>query len=384
MTSAAPTSDDRRPGFTATGDFVNPSNRIGMDYRAEAQAFARLPHPIIDAHAHVHGERAAALLAESMDLYGIRRIHSMTRLEDIPTIRRVMGDRVQFIAVPDFSNPDRIAAHGRQFLERIRHFHAEGARLCKFWAAPRGIDFGAEAGDPALLRLDAPHRLAAMDEAASLGMVMMAHVADPDTWFATKYADASRYGTKRQHYEPLERLLDRYPNPWMVAHLGGFPEDLAFLSGLLERHPNLHLDASATKWIVREISRHPREDVVAFLERWRGRILFGSDIVTSEDHLRTGDNKTEMAAKASDQESAFDLYASRYWALRTLWEGDWDAESPISDPDLAMVDPARHPHDAPPLRGKRLSPDLLRVLYHDAAAALLGPVQAASTPAAAR
>jgi hypothetical protein len=221
-----------------------------------------------------------------------------------------------------------------------------------------------------------------MDEAASLGMVMMAHVADPDTWFATKYADAARYGTKRQHYEPLERLLERYPNPWMVAHMGGFPEDLAFLSGLLARHPNLHLDASATKWIVREVSRHAREDVLAFLERWRGRILFGSDIVTSDDHLHTGDKKTEMAAKASDQESAFDLYASRYWALRTLWEGDWDAESPISDPDLAMVDPSRHPHDAPPLRGKRLPADLLRVLYHDAAAALLGPVQA--TPAAAR
>jgi hypothetical protein len=378
MSSATTTHAAPQPGFTATGAFLNPSNSIGMDYRAEARAFARLPYPIIDAHAHVHGERAAALLAESMDLYGIGRIHSMTRLEDIPTIRRVMGDRVRFIAVPDFGHADRIAAHGKHFLERIRHFHAEGARLCKFWAAPRGIDFGTEAGDPGLLRLDAPHRLAAMDEAASLGMVMMAHVADPDTWFATKYADASRYGTKAQHYEPLERLLDRYPNPWMVAHLGGFPEDLAFLSGLLARHPNLHLDASATKWIVREISRHPRADVVAFLERWRGRILFGSDIVTSEDHLNAGEKKTEMAAKASDQESAFDLYASRYWALRTLWEGNWDAQSPISDPDLAMVDPARHPHDAPPLRGKALPADLLKVLYHDAAQALLGDVQTAA------
>ena len=157
-------------GSTATGSFLNPSNRFGMDYRAEAANFAPLPCPIVDAHSHVYGAGASKLLAESMDLYGIGRIWSMTRLEEIPVVREVLGDRVEFIAVPDFSSPDRIAAHGRQFLERIPRFHAEGARLCKFWAAPRGIDFGIEAGDRARLRLDAPHRRACMDCAAGLGM----------------------------------------------------------------------------------------------------------------------------------------------------------------------------------------------------------------------
>ena len=352
---------------TATGSFANPSNRFGADYRAEAAAMPRPPVPIVDIHSHIHGTGAAALLKEAMDLYGIDRIHSMTRLEDIPAIRGVLGDRVRFIAVPDFTHPDRLAAHGRHFLERIRSFHAEGARICKFWAAPRGIDFGIEAGDPRLLALDAPHRRAAMDEAAALGMAFMAHVADPDTWFATKYADRTRYGTKRDHYEPLERLLDEYRQPWIVAHMGGSPEDLGFLDQLLGAHPNLHIDASATKWIVREISRHHADRVRGFMTRWQGRVLFGSDIVTNEEHLRSGDKTTEMAAKASDQESAFDLYASRYWALRALWETDWELESPISDPDLAMVDPARHVHDAPLLAGKRLPDAVLRVFYRDAA-----------------
>ncbi|MFO0962831.1 MAG: amidohydrolase family protein [Phycisphaerales bacterium] len=364
-------------GSTATGSFLNPSNRFGMDYRAEAANFAPLPCPIVDAHSHVHGAGASKLLAESMDLYGIGRIWSMTRLEEIPVVREVLGDRVEFIAVPDFSSPDRIAAHGRQFLERIPRFHAEGARLCKFWAAPRGIDFGIEAGDPALLRLDAPHRRACMDCAAGLGMALMAHIADPDTWFATRYADASKYGTKRSHYEPLERLLDEYRVPWMVAHMGGFPEDLDFLDGLLTRHPNLHLDASATKWMVREISRHEPARILAFLRRWNGRIFFGSDIVTSEEHLRAGDKKNEMAAKASDQESAFDLYASRYWALRALWETDYRGESPIGDPDLKMVDPRRDANDAPPLRGMALPPDLLRSFYTDAATAFLASLAGA-------
>jgi hypothetical protein len=285
---------------------------------------------------------------------------------------------VRFIAVPDFANPDRIQAHGPQFLERIKEFRREGAAICKFWAAPRGIDFGTEAGDPRLLALDAPHRRAAMDEAASLGMAFMAHVADPDTWFATKYADRARYGSKRDHYEPLERLLGEYRVPWILAHMGGSPEDLAFLDGLLASHPNLHLDASATKWIVREVSRHPAPRVREFFARWRGRILFGSDIVTNDDHLRGGEKKTEMAAKASDAQGAFDLYASRYWALRALWETDWELESPISDPDLAMVDPARHANDAPTLRGAALHAEDLRELYRDASERLLAPHRTAA------
>jgi hypothetical protein len=356
---------------TATGNFLNPSNRFGVDYRAEAASFPPPPVPIIDIHSHIHGTGASTLLREAMDLYGIESIHSMTRLEEIPAIRAVLGERVQFIAVPDFTNPDRLAAHGTDFLARIREFHREGATICKFWAAPRGIDFGIEAGDPHLLALDAPHRRRAMDEAASHGMAFMAHVADPDTWFATKYADQSRYGTKRDHYEPLERLLDEYHVPWIIAHMGGSPENLDFLDTMLAAHPNLNIDSSATKWIVREISQHSAERVRTFMQRWRGRILFGSDIVTNEEHLQTGEKSTEMAAKASDRESAFDLYASRYWALRALWETDWSLESPISDPDLAMVNPARHAHDAPRLEGKCLPTETLCAFYRDAALSIV-------------
>jgi hypothetical protein len=370
-----------RPLSTSCGTFANSSNRFGCDYRAEAALLGAPPVPVVDVHSHVHGTSAAALLREAMDLDGIARIHSMTRLEDIEGIRGVLGDRVRFIAVPDFADPDRLAAHGDRFLSRIRDFRREGASICKFWAAPRGIDYGIEAGNPRLLALDAPHRRAAMDEAASLGMAFMVHVADPDTWFATKYADQSRYGTKASHYEPLERLLDEYRVPWIAAHMAGSPEDLDLLDGLLERHPNLSIDTSATKWIVREVSRHPSGRVQEFMRRWHGRVLFGSDIVTNDDHLRGGEKATEMAAKASDSGSAFDLYASRYWALRTLWETAHELESPISDPDLAMVDPARSALDAPALRGKSLPREVMAEFYAGAASRLAGEPAPAATPA---
>jgi hypothetical protein len=355
---------------------VNASNLFGLDYAAEAASFARLPYPIIDMHAHINGREAAALYRRAAELYGVGRVYSMTRLEELDEVRAALGPMLRLIATNNFSAEDKRHALGPGYLERIERFHAAGARIAKFWAAPRGWDLARQLGEPDFMRLDAPHRVEAMQLAHDLGMIFMTHVADPDTWFETKYRDASRYGRKRDHYRPLEALLERFPQPWIAAHMGGWPEDLDFLDGLLSRHAHLHLDASATKWIVREVSRHPRHRMVEFLTRWKGRIMFGSDIVTTDEHLVARDGKPEMAAKAASREEAFDLYASRYWALRTLWETDHRGRSPIADPDLAMVDPARFgPMDSPELAGQRLPAELLRSLYHDAAEALMAPYE---------
>jgi hypothetical protein len=81
-----------------------------------------------------------------------------------------------------------------------------------------------------------------------------------------------------------------------------------------------------------------------------------------------------MADLADSPESAFDLYASRYWALRTMLETGEELESPIADPDLMMIDPARHTAmSAPTLRGIGLDSELLRVLYRGAAERVVEP-----------
>jgi hypothetical protein len=350
----------------------DPSNRLGLDYGAEAARLPALGYGIIDVHAHINGLEASAIWAPIAKTYGVERTYSMSRVEDIPALRERFGEALEFIAFPDFMHADRREGHGEGYLRRIERYREHGVRVVKFWNAPRITELAAEAGDHRLFDLGGPIRLEQMKLAEKLGMMCMVHVADPDTWFATKYKDASRYGAKLEHYTPLRRALDRFAMPWIAAHMGGFPEDLAFLDSLLESHPNLHLDTSATKWMVRELGRHPRDEVIAFLTKWKGRILFGTDTVTTDDHLRPGDKPSEMAKKATSRESAHDLYASRYWALRMMWEGSGDGPSPISDPDLHMVAPERHtPLDAPHLRGLALPPDLLKSLYRDAALKLL-------------
>jgi hypothetical protein len=128
---------------------------------------------------------------------------------------------------------------------------------------------------------------------------------------------------------------------------------------------------------VRELSRPPRERVVEFFTRWRGRLLFGSDIVTTDEHLapKAGPPAHPMADLASSPESAFDLYASRYYALRTLFETSYQGESPIADPDLKMVAPDTYDDmAAPSLRGLALPRDVLVDLYRGAAERLMRTV----------
>ncbi len=351
------------------------ANRPGLDYRTEAGLLGDPVVPITDAHAHINGRRAAAVWARAADLYGVERVYSMSRLADADAVREVLGDRVRFIAFPDWAAPDRSSVHRAGFLEAIRRWHGEhGARVVKLWSAPSLRDWIGEGPDD-VAGFESPWRMQAAELAMSLGMIFMVHVADPDIWFRTKYADAARYGSKIQQYESFERMLTRVAVPVIAAHMGGWPENLEFLSGLLARHGNLYLDTSATKWVVRELSAQPRERVVTFFERWRGRILFGSDIVTMDAHLTPVKESAVSikAEQASSEPEAFDLYASRYWALRTMLETEWQGESPIADPDLKLADPDRYDAmSAPPLRGVALAPDLLRMLYRDAAHAVLG------------
>lgn len=352
------------------------ANRLGLDYETEARRLGPPVRPIIDAHAHINGVRAAAIWKRAAELYGVSRVYSQTQLAQAGEIRRVLGDGVEFIAIPEYMSDDREHAFTRGFLDNLDRWHGEfGARCVKFWAAPRLRDFSESMKDPeSVVPIDGLWRRKVADRAVELGMMLMAHIADPDTWFATKYADASRYGTKAQQYEGLERMLEAYPVPWLIAHMGGWPEDLCFLSALLGRHPKIVLDTSATKWMVRELSKHPRDEFVGFLKKWEGRILFGSDIVTHDDHLERSDPGAQRFAVqlASSEDEAFELYASRYWAGRVMYETDYEGESNIADPDLEMVDPEHcDAMSAPMLRGRSVPGEMLRVLYGGAAEATM-------------
>ncbi|MGQ0628346.1 MAG: amidohydrolase family protein [Phycisphaerales bacterium] len=356
------------------------ANLNGLDYVAEAAALGPPVVPMIDAHTHIHGAEASRIYARARALFGIAQTYSMTQLSQAGAVREALGESVRFICMPEWNATDRNRAHREGYIETMERFRVEfGARMMKVWASPRLREIvpdlaGTRFGATDLAEIDSAWRVEHCRAAERMGMMFMVHVADPDTWFKARYADPVRYGTKAEQYIGLERMLDRFSAPWIAAHMGGWPEDLGFLDGLLSRHANLYLDTSATKWVLRELSRHPREETLAFFYKWQGRILFGSDLVVMEDQLspqKTG--VSAMGDLADSPESAFTLYCSRYHALRTLFETEHDGPANIADPDLAMVDPVHHDPMSPAyLRGLAFPPAMLRVLYHDAAAELLG------------
>ncbi|MEM1109026.1 MAG: amidohydrolase family protein [Planctomycetota bacterium] len=334
-------------------DGVDPANTLGLDYRALA---AELPYrgPIIDVHTHVGTPEAAEVFLEVADLFNVERTYTMTGLDNARRLHPDYGDRIKFICVPDYLKKDTPGTFTTQWLKDIESFREEfDSKVIKFWCAPRGRDFAEMSSDPEAvdaMLLDSPIRKRGMKLAYDLGYrVFMTHVGDPDTWFATDYADASRYGTKLQQFEPLEEALDEYADvTWIGAHMGGYPEDLDWLQGMLDRHPNYVVDTSACKWQIRELSKHPQK-LREFCQRNPGRVLFGTDIVANQ-HMNNS--------------IGFDLFASRFWTLRTIMETDYVGPSPIVDPDLNKVDPNVPKLSTTHLAGAELPSELLPDLYY--------------------
>jgi predicted TIM-barrel fold metal-dependent hydrolase len=325
-------------------------NVTGIDYGDRAH----LPFdgPIIDAHAHVMTKpfedkdakpslEQAATMLQVAEEFGIVQTYSMCPPDDIPPLRERFGNRLAFNG-PISKKLDEPEDVAYALLDR---FLALGVKIIKFWSAPRGRDRG--------LFVDAPWRIEAARRARAAGVrVIMVHVGDPDTWFRTAYADAAKFGTKPEQYVGLERMLQLFPDmTWIGAHMGGDPEHPDHLQDLFERYPHYHVDTSATKWQVREVSAH-RDGIRALVLRYPERFLFGTDLVTRPGLVR-------------------EHYVSRYWAQRTLWESNWEGRSPIADPDFT---PEPGGPTTPLLRGLGLPAEVLEKVYRTNAVRLLGAV----------
>jgi hypothetical protein len=331
-------------GLELTTETAPPEHNVtGLDF-GRRQHLRYAGPPIIDAHAHVmvtkEGANAGLSQAETMlavaEEFHVGRTWTMCPAEDIAPLRERFGARLGFNG-PIQKKLDESDDVAYQLLDR---YLEAGVGIIKFWAAPRGRDRG--------LFVDAPWRIEAAKRARAAGVrVVMVHVADPDAWFRTVYADAAKFGTKPEQYAGLERMLEAFPDiTWVGAHMGGDPEHPDHLEALLERYPHLHFDTSATKWQVREVS--PRAEAVRGLVcRHPDRFLFGSDLVTRPGLPR-------------------EHYVSRYWCQRTLWESDWEGQSPIADPDYP---PDEGP--SPRLRGVDLPDEVLAKVYRDNAVRLL-------------
>jgi predicted TIM-barrel fold metal-dependent hydrolase len=158
--------------------------------------------------------------------------------------------------------------------------------------------------DLGLYHRDATGRLLAVDDprfdpiwhaAGELRIPVAIHTGDPEAFFLPVDAANERYDELWAHPEwsfaapgtpslrdllaARDRVIARHPETTFVAlHVGGWPENLDYVSELLARHPNTYVELGARQ---AELGRQPRRARRFFLD-YADRILFGTDFWPSE------------------------------------------------------------------------------------------------------
>jgi predicted TIM-barrel fold metal-dependent hydrolase len=163
-----------------------------------------------------------------------------------------------------------------------------GARGLKVW---KDLGLGVTVGGRRVAS-DDPTLAPIWEAAGSLGLPVMVHTGDPLAFFHPADRFNERIDELRRHPSisraadgpaTFRRLLDAFEatvaahpaTTFVGAHVGGFPENLAWVDGLLTRHSNLFIDISAR---APELGRQPRA-AAALIARHAHRVLFGADLL---------------------------------------------------------------------------------------------------------
>ncbi len=133
------------------------------------------------------------------------------------------------------------------------------------------------------------------DECARLGLPVLIHQADPRGFFqpirpanphytslqkypSWSYADRRRFPAFAVLQRHCRHLVQRHPRTrFILPHMANLPENLEYVGDLLESCPNLTVDCSAR---IDDLGHHP-DAARAFFIRWQDRLLFGTDMPPS-------------------------------------------------------------------------------------------------------
>ncbi len=122
-------------------------------------------------------------------------------------------------------------------------------------------------------------------------MPVAIHTSDPEAFFLptdrfneryeelNAHPDWSFHGkdfpSNRELQEARNRVMARHPRTQFVVLHVGDSENLAYVSELLDRYPNMHVETGAR---IGELGRQPRA-ARKFFDKYQDRILFGTDAV---------------------------------------------------------------------------------------------------------
>jgi predicted TIM-barrel fold metal-dependent hydrolase len=273
--------------------------------------------PAIDFHNHLDAQDPDAML-RVMDECGVERIVNITMqpgLDALPVIDKFRHERFSAIAWMDWRDlPEN--GFWRRSAERLERLVERGAVGLKIW---KDLGLTLRDANGELLRVDDERLAPLFEKAAELGVPVMFHIADPDAFFLpidrfneryeelAAHPDWSWHGSfysKEELLTQRDAVFRRHPKTtFIAAHIAEKPENLAYVSALLEANPNLYIDIGAR---VAELGRQPYTAREFFIKH-ADRILFGTDLVPEAEMYRLHWRFLETA----DEYFAYPSHASR-------------------------------------------------------------------------
>lgn len=282
----------------------------------------------IDAHNHLGrsfgcdwARRSANELKDVLDESGIETVVNLDGGfgdDFYPELEKwsVLGERVLVFAGVAWHRLATSSDLGGRAASEFEQAVRAGARGLKIWK-----DFGLHIKDGSnkLLSVDTPRLDPLWAKAGELGVPVIIHVGDPVAFFEP--VDESNERLDELYCRPewsfcgqefprldalmsgLESIIARHPTTIFIgAHVGCYAENLAYVSGMLDRLPNYYIDIGAR---IAELGRQPNT-ARRFFVRYADRILFGTDappdprsyrvyyrfLETTDDHFpywRSGD-----------------------------------------------------------------------------------------------
>ncbi len=236
----------------------------------------RYEGPIFDAHSHVVDCDSLSLLVKTADEFGVRRAVLIVHHSKPTEIEKRYPER--FIFAKYFSGTMLLSGDVDRAIKEAARMAEEGFTVAKMHFSPVWAT-RLEGSSP--LSIDSTSLDPFFDFLQDENIPSLIHIADPDTYYRTRYADTSVFGTKEEHLRQFEARLERTPRLRIqVAHFAAQPEPhrLDHLGSLLDRFRNVVIDTGSARWMVRELGREPRRSR-DFITKYRDRILFGSDCV---------------------------------------------------------------------------------------------------------
>jgi len=252
---------------------------------------------VIDVHNHTNDE---AGIGDRLPPPRVIEIMDQTNVKTVVILTGMWGDRLQHVidtmvkpypgrfmvfAQLDWSkinDPD----FSHRMVVQLDDAVSRGARGLKFL---KDLGLGVRDKSGKLIAVDDSRLDPVFDECGRLGIPVFIHTGDPEAFFLPINAYNERYEELLEHpdwsfyrkqfpsfrslLEARNRAFARHPNTMFVSLHMGWPENLPWVSEMLDHYPNVMVEFGGRE---AELGRQPGRTRDFFI-KYQDRVMFGSD-----------------------------------------------------------------------------------------------------------